>query len=236
MMLTLPQLQRRAVWDSVGAVTFIGECVLFSPFLRKWFTSWGATESEFWRALPGDELIPKPTLRATRALTIHASPEEVWPWIVQMGQGKGGLYSYDVLENLVGCDIHSADQVLPWHQRLRRHDVIRMGPKGYPLYRAAAVEADHRLLLVGADPQTGDTPDFRRPPTGSAVQTTWGFYLEPLMGGTRLLVRTRMRFARSLRNILMWRVLVEPIHFVMERRMLLGIQERAEALQTGREV
>jgi hypothetical protein len=111
-----------------------------------------------------------------------------------------------------------------------------MGPKGYPLYRAAAVEADHRLLLVGADPQTGDTPDFRRPPTGSAVQTTWGFYLEPLMGGTWLLVRTRMRFARSLRNILMWRVLVEPIHFVMERRMLLGIQERAEALQTGREV
>ena len=81
--------------------------------LRPRYLSWGASDEECAGALPGDELVPHADLAATRAVTIAATPEQVWPWIAQMGQGRGGLYSYDALENLVGCDMHSADRVVP---------------------------------------------------------------------------------------------------------------------------
>ena len=74
--------------------------------LRRWRVRWGATDAEVGAHLPGDELMPRADRSTTRAMTIAAPPDQVWPWIVQMGQGRGGLYSYDVLENLIGCDIH----------------------------------------------------------------------------------------------------------------------------------
>jgi hypothetical protein len=79
--------------------------------LRPWHIRWGATDDELARPLPGDEIVPRPRKWSTRAITIDAPAEVVWPWLVQIGQGRGGLYSYDWLENLAGCDIHSADRV-----------------------------------------------------------------------------------------------------------------------------
>lgn len=93
---------------ALGAVQ-VAAMLLTAPLSRLWYNRWGATAEECEKALPGDELVPHPRIASTRAITIQAPPAAVWPWLVQMGQGRGGLYSYDGLENLIGCDIHSAD-------------------------------------------------------------------------------------------------------------------------------
>ena len=98
--------------DLLGAVQ-VGSTLILSPVLRPWYNRWGATEADVARSLPGDELVPAPMLGYTRAITIQAPVEQVWPWLAQMGQGRGGLYSYDRLENLAGCKIHSVDHILP---------------------------------------------------------------------------------------------------------------------------
>ena len=95
---------------------------------RQWFTSWGAEPEEIDASLPGDELMADPTMIVTRAITIDAPPEAVWPWLVQMGQGRGGFYSYDWLENLFGLDIHNADRLEPEWQALAVGDQLRAAP------------------------------------------------------------------------------------------------------------
>jgi hypothetical protein len=95
----------------LGAFQVAGTLIL-SPVLRPWYNRWGVTEEEAARSLPGDELVPDPRLGYTRAITIQTPPERVWPWLIQIGQGRGGLYSYDGLENLAGCDIHSAERII----------------------------------------------------------------------------------------------------------------------------
>src|SRR5260221_3260859 len=94
---------------TVGALISIAA---YGLVVRRWLFNWGATREESERPLLGDDLIAVPDLVATRAITIHTSADQVWPWIAQLGQGRGGFYSYDSLENLVGCDIHSADRIV----------------------------------------------------------------------------------------------------------------------------
>jgi hypothetical protein len=208
----------------VGGVQVLVVLVL-APLLRRRYNRWGARPNEVDGLLPGDELVAAPDLGYTRALTIDAPVADVWPWLAQIGQGRGGLYSYDGLENLVGCRIHSADAVLPEHQSLRPGDVVRLGPEGYPSFRVAAVDPPGTLVLLGAGPDSAE----RTGGTGEDdTQATWQWVLRRVDGGdrTRLVVRQRLRCTRAQR--LMWRV-VEPIGFVMERRMLHGIKQRAEA-------
>jgi hypothetical protein len=191
-----------------------------APLLRPWYNRWGTTGAERERPIPGDELVRDTQMSSTRAITIDVPPARVWPWLAQIGQGRGGFYSYDELENLVGCDIHSAHQVLADHQRLEVGDVIRLARRGGPSYRVARTEPPHLLVLVSA--AEGEA-------TGSGEFTaTWQWSLQPVAGGsqTRLVVRQRYQYPRSQR--IMWH-LVEPVDFVMERRMLLGIKGRAEA-------
>ncbi len=168
------------------------------------------------QSLPSDVLVLRPRQTATRAITIDAPAAAVWPWLVQIGQGRGGFYSYDWLENLAGCDIHSADRVIPALQDLREGDTVRLGPEGYPAYRVAAVESGRALVLGG---------------NASEIEAhSWAFVLEPIdEQTTRLLVRSRDDYAPTPANFLIWRVITEPLHFVMERKMMLGIKQRAEA-------
>jgi hypothetical protein len=183
--------------------------------LRPWHIRWGATEAEIDRLLPGDEIVPLPRKWSTRAISIEAPAEAVWPWIVQIGQGRGGLYSYDWLENLAGCNIHSADRIIPELQHLRAGDTVRLGPEGYPAYPVAAVESGRALVLGGDDAQLGSH--------------SWVFFLEPIdERTTRLIVRSRDSYPPTLGSFVIWRVITEPLHFVMERKMLLGIKRRAE--------
>ena len=214
------------VTDVVVGGAQVLAATLTAPVGRCRYNRWGATDSEVDAAMPGDELVPHPRLGYTRAITIDAPPEHVWPWLVQVGQGRGGLYSHDGLESLVGCDIHSADQVMPEFQQLDVGELIRLGPSGYPCFRVDQVTPGDSLVLVGADPRPPHAAAAPESPTGIA---TWQWQLRPTPegAGTRLIARQRLSYPPTVAASVMWHV-VEPIGFVMERRMLRGIKARAE--------
>ena len=201
----------------VGAAATAAYLLLFRP----WYLRWGATTAETKRALPGDELLSYPKQTSTRAITIERSVEEVWSWLVQLGQGRGGFYSYDFLENLIGCDIHSTDRILPEFQQLAVGDKVRLGREGYPYYTVAAVESKKYLLLSASDPDpAGESP---------SVEDFWLFYLEEIDSSTtRLIARNRRDYEPGVANFIIWQVITEPLHFLMEQRMLRGIKHRAE--------
>jgi len=189
--------------------------------LRPWHARWGATAEEAAKPLPGDDIAAQANMVSTRAVTIRAAADKVWPWLVQMGQGRGGMYSYERLENLIGCDIHNTDRILPEFQHLEPGDVIRLGPEGYPFYRVAAIEPGRVLVLRPGDPKT------KEPGPGS-----WALVLEERKdGSTRLLARQRLLYRPTAGNFLLWRVVTEPISFVMEQKMLRTIRQLAEESQ-----
>lgn len=174
-------------------------------------------------SLPGDDLVVHANLTATRGITVHRPAAEVWPWIAQLGQSRGGFYSYDALENLVGCDIHSADRVVPEWQEIRAGDSVRLH-RDVPLTVALA-EPGRALVLCGGVPMGGMPPPY---------DFTWTFALCEGPGGvTRLLVRERYRYTRP------WAaLLVEPVgvvSFLMSQKMLRGIRDRAEATRSAPE-
>jgi len=105
------------VIEGMGGAILLGVHLVLGPILRPWRIKWGATDDEIRRTLPGDELVPQPQWSYTQAITIRASATEVWPWLVQIGQGRGGFYSYEWLENLVGCDTPPAQRG-PHHPRV----------------------------------------------------------------------------------------------------------------------
>ncbi|QSQ25393.1 hypothetical protein JY651_10890 [Pyxidicoccus parkwayensis] len=189
--------------------------------VRPWMLCWGATPEEVRRALPGDALVPNPVGGSTRAVTIDAPPEAVWPWLVQMGYRRAGWYSYDWLEQTAGAggfvEGHSADHVLPHLQGLQVGDVI-------PMSRWTGMQVmelvPSRVLVLSS------AVDEEAPAWGLS---SWAFVLEPVAGGrTRLLVRGRsgMEPRRWMQRALAQ--LIELPHFVMERRMMLGLKARAE--------
>ncbi len=181
--------------------------------LRPWHIRWGATDEETQMPLPGDELVPRPNLEATYAITIEASMREVWPWLVQIGQDKGGFYSYTWLENLVGCHMHNAGRIVPEFQMLRVGDTVRLHPKAPPL--PVLICDPPQALVLGSNM---DSPG------------TWGFYLKEVGANrTRLIIRGRGDWRPGLLNWLGKYIVFEPAHFIMERKMLLGIKERVEA-------
>jgi hypothetical protein len=192
-----------------AAGTALAAAVLYSRFARQVVLTWGATTEEAAARLPGDELLDDADGVATRAITIDAPASAVWPWIAQMGPSpRGGAYTYDWIENLLGLDMHSVDRVLPEFQ----HPAVGDG-FGYGANRMsyAVVEPGHVLATRSAD--------------GNWV---WTFVLEERDGRTRLLSRNRFRLPRLRDRIGM--LPMEPGSLVMERKMLRGIRERAERL------
>jgi hypothetical protein len=188
----------------------------YALLVRPWHLRWGATDPETDGVVPGDDLVDSPDLTATRAITIGAAPDQVWPWIAQLGQGRGGFYSYDRLENLAGCDIHSVDRIVPQWQDVSVGDEVRLAPE-VPI-AVAVVEPGRSLVLRGGVPMGNAPPPY---------DFTWAFDVrgEP-DGTTRLLVRERYAYTRP------WaRLLVEPVElvsFLMTRKMLNGIRDRVE--------
>jgi hypothetical protein len=188
-------------------------------------TSWGATPDEVEAAMPGDEVVDAPKYRTTHAVTICAPVERVWPWLVQIGQGRGGMYSYDWVENLVGLDMHSADRIVPELQALGVGDVVRMVPEGTEpdlTFSVLRVEPPH-LLVLGSAGGREEVVESGMP------YPCWTFRLRPTEdGATRLVVRFQSDFEPSPIGLVMNKYALAPIHFLMERKMLLGIKERAE--------
>ena len=201
----------------LAALSVIGAPVAaYTLRARRWQLRWGTADKESEEQLPGDDLIENADITATRAITIRASADQVWPWIAQLGQGRGGFYSYDFLENLVGCDIHSADRIVPEWQDVEVGDEVRFAPAvGLAV---ASLEQGRSLVLRGGVP-IGNTP--------APYDSTWAFVVrdEPSKK-TRLLVRERYAYTRP------WaRLIVEPtevLSFVMSQKMFRGIKDRAE--------
>ncbi|HEX6730689.1 MAG TPA: hypothetical protein VF074_11780 [Pyrinomonadaceae bacterium] len=201
------KLKIKVLTTAIGGAAALAAYALF---VRPWHLKWGATEEEIKMSLPGDELVEHPKLNATHAITIEASVEDVWPWLAQVGQKRGGFYSYTWLENLVGCDMRNADQIVPEWQELKVGDDVLLHPKAPPL----------KVLLI-------------EPGRAIVLEKSWGFFLEPIAENrTRLIIRGRGEFnpdlKNSILNLLLWRGIFEPAHFIMERKMMLGIKQRAE--------
>ena len=183
---------------------------------RRGCLTWGADEVDVAREMPGDEFLPGAPLVSTRAVTVDAPPSAIWPWLVQMGPGRGGAYTYDWIENLFGLNMHSANEILPEFQGLKVGDVLPLGARG-PRMRVDVLETDRAMVLRSLD--------------GSWV---WAFGLYPHGGGSRLVSRNRIAAAHVTPLSKAFSMLVmEPGSLVMERRMLLGIKERAESPAPG---
>lgn len=202
---------------------FASAGLTYTLFARNTAEQWNATDTETTRVLPGDDIISEASTPMTRAITIDASPEQVWPWIAQFGQGRGGLYSYDWLENLFGCDIHSLGHLDPTQQDPAIGDRIFITPDGYPADLGMVIDQivpNQALVLRLAT--------TKQPFARNESPWTWAFVLEPTSDGrTRLLSRERYRRGGTVPDAIS-RQTVGPLDFVMSRRMLTGIAERAE--------
>jgi hypothetical protein len=203
-----------------GGLVTLGAVTLATAFevrtyrlWRKWCLTWGATASEVTRDLPGDDLLPAAGIVSTRAIKVDAPASAIWPWLVQMGPGRGGAYTYDWIENIMGLGMHSADRILPEYQHLEVGDEQRLGKRG-PVLRVAELEPERWLVFRSGD--------------GNWV---WAFSLVPDGQGTRLISRNRIatggasRLGQALNTYAM-----EPGSLIMERKMLLSIKGRAERL------
>jgi hypothetical protein len=185
---------------------------VMAPLGRHWHLRWGATDDEVRNAMPGDEIVPQASFTATRAITIDAPPEVVWPWIVQMGYRRAGFYTYDLLDN-AGFD--SADRILPQYQHPKTSDWMPMAKKvtDTTAFKVKALRINDWLLWQKPD-------------------STWAWKLIPLDGGrTRLISRLKQRYAwEKPGSAIFTLALLEFGDFPMMRRVLTGIKARAERI------
>ena len=192
--------------------------------LRPWYTSWGTTRSERQMVMIGDPPIGESHYRIDHAITINAPADSVWQWLAQIGQDRGGFYSYDWLERAIGADIRNADRIVPEWQTRGTGDFVRAVQ---PSYLGGILGRNLGWKVRQVEPQR------------AMVLENWGaFVLEPIgTSSTRMHIRSRGAGVPSVSGIAITPaslLVFEPAHFIMERGMLLGIKKRAEANQTSR--
>ncbi len=197
-------------WIQGGIVLLLAG---YDRLIRPWHMRWGATKEEVNESIPGDELSKAKYFRSTRAITVKASAEEVWPWLVQMGWKKGAFYSYNWLEKLFGMQMNNADEIHPEWQELEEGDEIWVAPPKYG--ESAKMKVDtlvpNRTLALA-----------------TSVNGGWSLHLDPVdEQSCRLIARFHMNPPGIWGKIFHYAVL-EPVHFIMERGMLKGIKKRAE--------
>jgi hypothetical protein len=193
-------------------ISLAGLAVLLSIILIPWMDRWGATNTEISSSYPGDELLPDPRSYVNRAVTINATPKDIFPWLLQIGADKGGWYSYAWLENMLSCPITNADRIHSEWQNLKVGDAVPMCPGdfGPPAYITAQIIPDQAIVLGHQD--QGVWVDI------------WQFILVPeSSNSTRLILRTRTMMTGGI-----WDV-IHPGVFIMERGMLHGIKTRSES-------
>jgi hypothetical protein len=189
--------------------------------IRPWNLTWGTTAAERAMSLPGDQLVPVAHYRIDHAITINAPTTAVWPWVIQIGQDRGGFYSYSALENAIGAQVTNAEQVIPEWQSRRVGELVRAAPPGWMGGRFGSDIGWRILELV---------------PGQAIVLDGWGsFTLFPINDSTtRMLIRTRGSGLPSVASAIrapLRLLALEPAHLIMERRMLIGIKERVERTQ-----
>lgn len=186
--------------------------------LMPWMDRWGATSDEINATYPGDELVPSPRSVYNRVVTVKAAPEEIYPWLVQMGAERGGMYTYSWFEtNILRCELINADRIQEEWQSLNEGDKVKMCPGdwGPPAYEVALLETNRAVVL--GHQENGRWSDI------------WQFILVPQGDGTTRLVAR----GQDTKKGTIWDV-IRPGQFVMERGMLLGIKQRAETIAHAR--
>lgn len=199
----------------IGGLAGLGVLIMVMMFASlPWMDRWGASDAETTASLTGDELVPSPRISYTRAISINAAPEEIYPWIVQLGAERGGMYSYEWFEtNMLRCELINADRIHAEWQDLKVGDQVKMCPgvSGPPPYEVALIEPDQAIVLGHRE-------------NGSWIEV-WQFSLIPQVdGSTRFILRSR-----NAAQGWFWDV-IRPGEFIMARGMLLGIKERAEGM------
>jgi hypothetical protein len=201
--------------------------------LRHWCLRWGTTKAELHAILPADDLFPVYTSEATHAITIHATTEKIWPWLMQIGQDRSGFYSYTFLENAFGCDMPKVEHLVPeWKPRVPGETVWFCNPKrfnGEGKMIPAVVEPARAFAMVSVN-------DWRSLQAGGKAQEgMWSFTLQPAANGqTRVIARIRGGTPPTLASRMLGRLFWEPAHFVMEQKMLRTLRDLAE--NTGPEI
>jgi hypothetical protein len=195
--------------------------LLATPIIGRRRRRWGTEGTEATDPLPGDEFVPEPRWSYTLAIGVDAPPGDVWPWIAQIGQGRGGFYTYQALENMVGCRIINTTEVLPAYQHPAVGDEIHLHPTAPPL-RIAVVDPPTALVLVGSPADVGAEESWG--------MSTWQFVILPRQdGGSRFLTRGRYDHSPDWKASLAFgRFPIEPVSFVMSRRMMLEMKRLAE--------
>lgn len=211
------KIKRTVVGFSVVSAGAIAAYILA---IRPWHLRWGATDEELQMTLAGDEVKPDAGIQVTHAVTINAPASEVWKWLVQIGQGRGGFYSYDCLENLFGLEIHNVAEIKTELQDLKVGDFVRSAHKGWLGGRFDdkagwfVVELEPNRALVLRD---------------EIEKGSWAFVLNPIdENHTRLIAHARGGKPANLPMKLFHFGVFEPAHFIMERKMLLTLKRRAE--------
>jgi hypothetical protein len=204
--------QRMWLADLMAAV---GAVALSRGPVERWISRCGADDDEVTAVLPGDELVATGVPRTTRALTIDAPVDMVWPWLAQIGEDRGGFYSYSWLERAAGARIHNANRIHSEWQDICVGDTVwlarRYGERARQV--VAAVKPKSHLVLMS-------TEDFRRVQRGEKASGAWSFCLRRHIGWTRLIVRGS--------GGAVGHSLFDMAHFVMEQKMMRGIRDRAE--------
>jgi hypothetical protein len=187
--------------------------IAYARIGRPWVLDWGAIDDEKRRPLPGDDILESVADQTTRAITIDAPPDAIWPWLLQMGpRPRAGVYTYDWLERAFGLDIENSDRIMPEHQHLDPGDEWELNKSTSIVVRD--VQPDRAIVLQW-----------------EPARSTWAFVLQPDGDHTRLISRNRLPYTGPA----FWpmALVMEPGSLVMERKMLLGIKERAEHLHHG---
>lgn len=201
----------------IVVVSILFVLVLFYlALLRAWQLQWGATGDEIRRAMPGDDIVDDPSFNATRAVTIHAPAESIYPWIVQMGVNRPGWNSYDLLDNLARP---SAEVIIPEHQNIQIGTLISMSPTGKQGMWVKDIKDNEWMLWWD---NKGDS--------------SWVWEIIP--GGqnySRLVTRVRVKY-RWLSPVILFNLIIEFFDIVMMRKCKLGIKRRAEALYTSKQL
>jgi hypothetical protein len=193
---------------------------VYTLLVRPWHLRWGLTDTEFARTYPGDALLPDVSGHVTRAVTIQATPEQIWPWLMQIGQDRGGFYSYTSLENMVGCEMPRVEKIGSWPDRKVREKVWFGTAKhfGGKAYMEVAIADSNSAFVLAASSELA-----------ARQAATWGFFLQPVgPNETRLIAHLRVGEAPGIVGCILGYVFMEPAHFIMERKMLLTIRALAE--------
>lgn len=217
-------MKTRSVLKIAAAVLPVG-AVAYAAIVRPWHLRWGATDSELTEPLPGDEVKPDAGIQVTHAVTINAPTSTVWRWLVQIGQGRGGFYSYDELENLFGLEIHNLEETRDELQQLKVGDFVRSAPSNWLGGRFSELTGWFVVDIV---------PEQQLVLSDEIEHGSWAFILRRVDDrATRLIVRVRGAERVSPAGKLLHYTLFEPAHFIMERKMLLTLKKLAERQHAG---